>query len=58
MTSWNAKRDFAFKQSFAFCPYSPEAVIRYVNFLVQFQRFDDAMMLAQTCHLLDPYNNR
>ena len=26
--------DFAFKQSFAFCPYSPEAVYRYVNFLL------------------------
>ena len=39
--------DFAFKQSFAFCPYSPEAVIRYVNFLIQFHRFDDAMIVAQ-----------
>src|SRR5581483_769893 len=28
--------DYAFKQSFAFCPYSPETVIRYVNFLFQF----------------------
>ena len=25
--------EFAFKQAFAFCPYSPEAVYRYVNFL-------------------------
>ena len=23
--------DFAFRQAFAFCPYSPEAVFRYVN---------------------------
>jgi hypothetical protein len=40
--------DFAFKQSFAFCPYSPEAVFRYVNFLLQF-RVDDALIVAQTC---------
>jgi len=50
--------DFAFKQSFAFCPYSPEAVIRYVNFLFQFQRFDDALIVAKTCQKLDPYNGQ
>jgi len=50
--------DFAFKQSFAFCPYSPEAVVRYCNFLFQFQRFDDALLIAQTCHKLDPYNGQ
>jgi tetratricopeptide (TPR) repeat protein len=50
--------DFAFKQSFAFCPYSPEAVIRYVNFLYQFQRFDDALIVAKTCQKLDPYNGQ
>jgi tetratricopeptide (TPR) repeat protein len=50
--------DFAFKQSFAFCPYSPEAVIRYVNFLYQFQRFDDALIIAKTCLKLDPYNGQ
>jgi tetratricopeptide (TPR) repeat protein len=50
--------DFAFKQSFAFCPYSPEAVIRYANFLFQFQRFDDALIVAQTCQKLDPYNGQ
>ncbi len=50
--------DFAFKQSFAYCPYSPEAVVRYCNFLFQFQRFDDALLVAQTCHKLDPYNGQ
>ncbi|HTX20452.1 MAG TPA: DUF2723 domain-containing protein, partial [Candidatus Aquilonibacter sp.] len=35
--------DFAFKQSFAFCPYSPEAVYRYVNFLLPLGRIDDAL---------------
>jgi len=50
--------DFAFKQSFAFCPYSPEAVYRYVNFLLQFGRFEDAILIAETCKKLDPYNDQ
>jgi len=50
--------DYAFKQSFAFCPYSPETVIRYVNFLFQFNRFDDALMIVETCKKLDPYNKQ
>jgi hypothetical protein len=48
--------DFAFKQAFAFCPYSPEAVFRYVQFLTQFNRVDDALVVARTCLELDPYN--
>ncbi len=48
--------DFTFRQAFAFCPYSPEAVFRYSNFLVQFGRLDDALLIAQTCLKLDPYN--
>jgi tetratricopeptide (TPR) repeat protein len=50
--------DFAFKQAFAFCPYSPEAVFRYVNFLLQFNRLDDALIVAQTCQKLDPFNDQ
>jgi thioredoxin-like negative regulator of GroEL len=50
--------DFAFKQSFAFCPYSPEAVFRYVNFLLTFNRLDDALIVAQTCAKLDPFNDQ
>jgi tetratricopeptide (TPR) repeat protein len=48
--------DFAFKQAFAFCPYSPEAVFRYVQFLMQYNRIDDALIVAKTCLKLDPYN--
>lgn len=40
--------DLAFRQAFALCPYSPEAVFRYVNFLVQFKRYEDARLVAQT----------
>ena len=49
--------DFAYKQAFTFCPYSPEAVYRYINFLMQYGRFDDAVIVAKTCKKLDPYNN-
>jgi tetratricopeptide (TPR) repeat protein len=48
--------DFTFRQSFAFCPYSPEALFRYVNLLVSQQRLDDALTIATTCQKLDPYN--
>ncbi|HEX5222095.1 MAG TPA: DUF2723 domain-containing protein [Verrucomicrobiae bacterium] len=53
--------DFTFKQAFAFCPYSPEAVFRYINLLVQppapiAPRLDDALMIAETAQKLDPYN--
>jgi tetratricopeptide (TPR) repeat protein len=64
--------EFAFKQAFAFCPYSPEAVYRYVTFLLQMaqteemtgrspeaaRRFDDAILVAETCKKLDPYNEQ
>ncbi|MCX7871933.1 MAG: DUF2723 domain-containing protein [Verrucomicrobiae bacterium] len=51
--------EFAFKQSFAFCPFSPEAVFRYVNLILTMNdpsRFDDAILIAKTCKKLDPYN--
>ena len=64
--------EFAFKQAFAFCPYSPEAVYRYVNFLLQMaqseelsghpdqavRHFDDAILVGETCQKLDPYNTQ
>jgi len=50
--------DFTFRQAFAFCPYSPEAVFRYVQLLTQFGRFEDALLIAETCLKLDPYNNQ
>ena len=50
--------DYAFKQAFAFCPYSPEAVYRYINFLLPLGRFNDALLVAETCKKLDPYNDQ
>jgi tetratricopeptide (TPR) repeat protein len=48
--------DFAFRQALAFCPYSPEAVYRYINLLLPMQRFDDALRVVNICLKLDPYN--
>jgi hypothetical protein len=48
--------EFAFCQAFAFCPHNPEAVFRYANVLLQLNRLDDALLVAQTCLKLDPYS--
>jgi len=44
---------FAFKQAWALCPDSPEAVFRYINFLVNANRKADAVLVAQTAADLD-----
>ena len=48
--------DFAFKQAFAFCPYSPEAIYRYMQLLLSVGRIDDAIAVVGTCKKLDPAN--
>ncbi len=50
--------NYTFMQAFAYCPYSPEAVFRYINLLLQLNRLDDAMLIVQTCLKLDPYNGQ
>src|SRR5207237_128771 len=40
--------DLAFRQALALCPYSPEAVFRYINLLLP-KRLDDAVIIARTC---------
>jgi hypothetical protein len=44
----NDAADFAFRQAWALCPYSPEAVFRYVNFLLSESRAADALLVAET----------
>ena len=63
LAHWTALRermiketDFAFRQAFAFCPYSPEAVFRYCQLLISLNRLEDAYLIAETCRKLDPYN--
>jgi hypothetical protein len=50
--------DFAFRQAFALCPYSPEAVFRYANLLLEQGRKKDALLLAQTAERVDPRNGK
>jgi len=44
----NDAADFAFRQAWALCPYSPEAVFRYVNLLLSQKRIPDALVVAET----------
>jgi tetratricopeptide (TPR) repeat protein len=50
--------EFALKQAFAYCPYSPEAVFHLMNQLLGANRIDDAILILKTCHKLDPYNGQ
>jgi hypothetical protein len=48
--------DFAFRQAFALCPYSPEAVDRYATFLVSQGRTTEAIVLASSAATVAPRN--
>ena len=48
--------DFALKQAFALCPYSPEVVFSYVDFLVKEGRKADAVEIAHSAVIIDPKN--
>jgi hypothetical protein len=50
--------DLAFRQGYAICPVSPEAIWRYVNLLSGRQRFDDAILIVKTSLHLDPDNQQ
>jgi tetratricopeptide (TPR) repeat protein len=51
-----SEADFAFRQSWAMCPNSPEAVFRYVQFLMSSHRIDDALIITRTSLEVDPKN--
>jgi thioredoxin-like negative regulator of GroEL len=50
--------EFAFKQAYAYCPYSPEAIFRYINLLISMGRVDEAILMATTSQKLDPFNEQ
>jgi tetratricopeptide (TPR) repeat protein len=54
----NKEAEFALKQAFAYCPYSPEAVFHLITLLLNSNRIDDALLVLKTCHKLDPYNDQ
>jgi hypothetical protein len=49
--------EFAYKQAFAFCPYSPDVISRYLTLLMAERRFAEGLLIAETCLKLDPYND-
>jgi len=49
--------EFAFKQSFAYCPYS-EGASRYAQLLIETGRAEDALRVLKTFQKLDPYNRQ
>jgi hypothetical protein len=55
-TRMQKEADFAFRQALVLCPYSPEAVFRYVSFLLGENRPKEALMVAETCQLMDLAN--
>jgi hypothetical protein len=52
-----AEAGFAFKQAFAFCPTSPEALRCLTGTLVDAKRSEDALLAANTVLKLDPDNS-
>jgi tetratricopeptide (TPR) repeat protein len=50
--------DFAFRQAFALCPDSPEALFRYAQLLLQLNRMDDALLITQAFLKVDPQNGQ
>jgi predicted Zn-dependent protease len=49
--------EFAFKQSFAYCPYS-EGASKYAQLLLETGRTEDALLVLETFQRLDPYNRQ
>jgi hypothetical protein len=47
--------DFAFRQAWAMCPYMPEAVFRYVQLLMDEDRYPDALLVAETASEFNSY---
>lgn len=48
--------EFAMKQAFAFCPYSPETVFNYASLLAGLGRYPDAYRVVAACYEIDPDN--
>jgi tetratricopeptide (TPR) repeat protein len=49
--------EFAFKQSFAYCPYS-EGASKYAQLLAGTGRAEDALLVVKTFQKMDPYNRQ
>jgi predicted Zn-dependent protease len=50
--------EFALKQSFAFCPFSPEAVCHLMILFLSQRRLEDVRLILATAQKLDPHNEQ
>ncbi|MFO1498780.1 MAG: DUF2723 domain-containing protein [Verrucomicrobiota bacterium] len=48
--------EFALRQAYAYCPYSPEAVYKLMNLLMGSGRVDEAIQVTETSLKFDPSN--
>jgi len=49
--------EFALKQTFAYCPYSPEGIFHLMDLLSRQGRWEDIHYVLATAQKLDPYND-
>ena len=52
----NRAAEFAYRQAFALCPRSADALVRYGELLKDLKRTDDALLLAKTSLQISPDN--
>ncbi|MCX6927780.1 MAG: hypothetical protein NT154_31905 [Verrucomicrobia bacterium] len=50
--------ELAFRQAFVLCPYSPEALFRYAQLLLQLNRTDDAVLITEASLKVKPQNEQ
>ncbi len=50
--------EFALKQAFAFCPFSPEPVFHLMEVYYAQGRFEEVRLILTTAHTLDPNNGQ
>ncbi len=50
--------EFALKQSFAYCPFSPEPIVHLMNLYQVQNRWEDTRLLLKTAQKLDPHSDQ
>ena len=50
--------EFALKQSFAYCPLSPEAIFHLMQLFTRQRRSEDIWLILSTAQTLDPHNEQ
>ena len=50
--------EFALKQAFAYCPFSPEAMYHLMAMYSSQRRLEDIRLILKTAQKLDPHNDQ